>query len=85
MDNCSMHGTLLILTFCDFCFHSSLNLRMFPSTNCFLLSSHSLLLLVEIQLLDNSPQFSSRILRIFSSGDMTWLLGLTFLKPIPSQ
>ena len=51
----SMHGILLMLTFRGSCLHASLNLRMFPITKSFLLSAHSLLLLVEIQLLDNSP------------------------------
>ena len=58
MDNCLVRGILLTLTFCGFCFRSSLSLRMSAITNSFLLSwdnRRNLLLLVETQVLGNSP------------------------------
>ena len=71
-----MHGILLMLTSYGFCSRSNLSLRMSLGTNSVHLSSRSLLLLVEFQLLDNSPKFSSGILETSSSDERTSLLDL---------
>ena len=68
VDNCSLHGNLATLTFCGFAFTPVWIWECFQSPIAFSFL-HIAFSCLETQLLDNSPQSSSSILRISSGGE----------------